>query len=276
MARFLTPSKIATLLLIQLYCERAISDSGFTATLELIAKLILPTSNEGQKHFDGEYESFNSVLQSVSKIETSTDPGQTVYDVFIERLWKLDSFDRLDSFISWFPSVLSPDREVLLKERELGLTIKHDGWISKASPIGAYIRRCVLEYVRLHFHDCMTLWTDFVAHQQHAKSLHTETSAGEWPISVRSSDLGEWKSHPSLATANSGQLNHGSHEHHLLTIDTHDVTKLLEFQIAEMQTSGGRLPSQMRATLRELLMRNSSTPKTSRYLQFLDAWSTLR
>lgn len=256
MAHFLTPAKIAALLLIQLYSEQVVPTSVVPHILELIAELVLSTSGDGQQRIRDEYELFMSVLLSVSKIGLSDGCESKLHRVFLQRLWKIDSLDKLDSFISWFPNLLAPDREVLLKEREMGLTISHDGWIAKTSPIGSYIRRCALEYVRLHYHDCTTLWTEFAACQQRAKMLHDERAPDQHTSFVQPETLSNIEtSSPQLRT-------------------TYEMTKLLEFQVAEMQSSGARLPLQMRTILRDLLMRNSSTPKSSHYLQFLDSWRT--
>lgn len=184
----------------------------------------------------------------------------------------MNCFDTLDSLLSTVPSLLSKSREQILKEREAGEeVVLGPGRISKTSPLGAFIRRCHLEYTRLRFEDGAALWQDLIAFRASTRQAWEKKNPpdGRSALDVNLSDLEIDASHP-LSQVMYGRLT--TDETKFNGFSTHDVEKLMEFQVSELQRLGGRLPEGMKTKLSQLSRSGVGLPYLFRYLRFLDAW----
>ena len=94
MSRFLSPSKISLVLLIDLYANRQAQPADTIHLLSLISLHILPPSRPSpqlQTTTSLDLSSIESVLSPL----TSHFPGRSLYDVFLQYLWRLTGFEQL-------------------------------------------------------------------------------------------------------------------------------------------------------------------------------------
>ncbi|KAK5950315.1 APC5 protein [Knufia fluminis] len=272
MGRFLTPSKIALLVLAQIYSKGSIPLCSNAKVLNvLISRILLDPSDSEEllRQHDG-----NTILDLERALtgQASVIPGRTVWDLLLKGLWAIDCADALDWFITEAPSLLGKTRDELLKERDEGLPPQPAGKIVRTSALGVFIRRCSLEYLRLQFQDSTALWMDLIAYRMPTKGAFARKN----PNALRSAfdcnlaDLELDVSNPLTGIMFRRML--GDVETQQKAYSTHESEKLMEFQVSEMQSLGGRLPDTMKARLKQLVDLGTSAPKLTHYLKFLDSW----
>lgn len=275
MARFFTPSKVGLLTLILLYQEGSIPTAESVPVLNFLITHIIPDS----KHASPVLHDFSEHGLSIGLLETalaklgSVMPGRSVYDLFVKRLWSIDSAYALDEFVTRLPSLLAKTRDQILREKEAGIYDEvHNKGILRTSPLGAFIRRCYLEFTRLQFQDTTKLWQDFIAFRAPTWSSYEKKNApdGRNALDINLSELGIDSSHP-LAMIMYGELAVQQQEYNS-DHSVYDVEKLMEFQVSEMQRFGGRLPSDMRTKIGQMSRSGAFVPKLAHYLKFLDSW----
>src|SRR5882757_1473123 len=153
MSRYLTPAKITLLVVALLYAEDVVPTSEATAVLAFLLAQILhsskpPALTEASEEF--EHALPVSVFDSTLSTHPSARPGRSLYDLLLKRLWAIDCSHALDAFITNLPTLLTKSREQIARERETGEeSDQPHGRILRTSPLGAFIRRCHLEYTRL-------------------------------------------------------------------------------------------------------------------------------
>ena len=275
MARFLTPSKVSLLALAVLYTEDVIPTSESVKVLSFVISHILPDSNHVSAGSD---EVFDHVF-SISGFEStlsglgSVMPGRTIYDLLLKKLWLIDCSDALDNFITNLSSLLSKSREHVQKEKEAGVYVEgQNTGILRTSPLGAFIRRCHLEYTRLQFQDAIALWQDFIAFHAPSRQAYERKNApdGRNGLDVNLSELQIDSSHPLAQIVYNNLLER--EEQYQSDFSVYDVEKLIEFQVSEMQRLGGRLPEDIRSKLGRMSKAGTFVPKLAHYLRFLDSW----
>ena len=275
MARFLTPSKVSLLALAVLYVEGSVPTSESIKVLNLLITHLLPDSKHASTGMEDALErrvSISAFQSTLSSLE-STIPGRTLYDVLLVKIWSIDCSDALDNFITNLPYLLSKSREQIQKEKEAGVYVEgQNPGVLRTSPLGAYIRRCYLEYTRLQFQDAIALWQDFIAFRAPTRQLYERKNPSEGgnAFDVNFSDLHIDSSHP-LAQIMYSDLAAREDEYQS-DFSIYDVEKLMEFQVSEMQRLGGRLPEEMRLNLGNMSKAGTFVPKLAHYLKFLDSW----
>ncbi|KAL9108729.1 MAG: hypothetical protein Q9227_006525 [Pyrenula ochraceoflavens] len=172
MPRYLTPSKIALLALVSIYAQGSVPKASTVQVLSLLLRqivqnssrnaLALPTSNAHAIPI----ETFERELGPLA----SSFPGRSMWDLLLKKLWSLNCSDALDSFLTSITTYLAKTKAERDEDRKNGIApdppiSKHLSRIARASPIGAFIRRAYIEYIRLQFHDAITLWESFVAYR---------------------------------------------------------------------------------------------------------------
>lgn len=277
MSRFLTPSKLTVLALGLIYTEDLVPTSQASSVLAFLLTQIVSSVNSHvtssgspRSHFEPSVPI--SVFESALSSLPSARPGRTLYDLLLKRLWAINCSDALDAFITNLPQLLSKTREQILQERATGEVSEHHGGILRTSPLGAFIRRCNLEYMRLQFQDSISLWHDFIAYRAPTRQAFEKKNAadGRVPLDANFTDLEIDGSHP-LAQIMYGRLAELDLDAQT-AFSTYDVEKLMEFQVSEMQRLGGRLPDEMKVRLKQMSDAGLAVPKLSHYLAFLDAW----
>lgn len=243
MARFLTPSKIGLLALIELYTEAVVPTTSTIPVLSFVLNQLLPPTLSFSQHKHGissfplDLDAFKNLL---SQDAASGMPGRSLYDHFLKKLWKIDSLDALHDFFARRRHLLAKTKEELKRDGEMGIPPPSDDMIllSRTSPFGSFVRRSSIEFERLRFQDSMQLWSSFVAWRLPTKVYWARKSLG----------MGRWAGDRALGE---GEMQWGPEATEMLqliaygsngnekpegTVSTDDAERLLEFQVEQMQS----------------------------------------
>lgn len=246
--RFLTPSKIGLLVLIELYVDGSVPSSATIPVLDFLLKNLLPalSSLQQQKHKDATSISsssipFNPDLESFETLLTPHTsatglPGRTLWDNFLEKLWNIDSLHALHEFFDTRAQFLIPRKAEAGENGDRGAS--DEILLSRTSPLGSYIRRARLQFERLRFEDSVMLWKAFMTWRGKTMAYWARKKGGlsKWAgdIVLGDGEL-EWGAEGSetLALAAYGIEGVESTDS---WISTQDVVNLLEFQVEQMQS----------------------------------------
>jgi anaphase-promoting complex subunit 5 len=238
MSRYLTPSNIGLLALASVYAGGLVPTSETTAILSFLISHILPDASHPSEVPTADTNHAVPIAAFEAKLAAhdSGIPGRTIWDLFLKKMWSFSCADSLEFFLSNVPSLLAKSREQILRERESGEELGgHWGRISRTSPLGAFIRRCHLEYMRLQFHDAGSLWQTFLTYRLPTlQAWETKNlSTGRNSLDANFSDLHIDSSHP-IAQIMYGKLPTEDEDDGGLS--TNAVDRLLEFQVSELQS----------------------------------------
>lgn len=243
MSRYLTPSKVGLLALISLYTESVMPSAAIIPLLSFLVSHILPVSSADtrdksslqSRHVTLAIEDFQKATIS----QVSGIPGRTFWDLLLNKLWKLNSFDALHVFFDDLSLLLqnTPEEQQQQQQAEDGIEPNPNRMrLSRASPMGSFVRRAQLEFTRLQFHDGVTLWRNLVAYRAPTLPQWKRRNQAAGQISFDSNlqqehlDLGD-----RLTDVVYGEIAHGIK--HDASISTEDVEKLLEYQIDRIQST---------------------------------------
>jgi anaphase-promoting complex subunit 5 len=238
MSRYLTPPKTALLVLALIYADGVVPASETVSVLSFLISHIIPDASKSDQvaSSDGSHaikvEDFESVLSTLS---SATIPGRTIWDLFLMKLWSIDCSHALDQLLSNALSVITKSREQLQKERDEGVVPEPSGRISRTSPLGAFIRRAHVEYMRLQFSDAAELWQRFMLYRRPTRQAFEKKNPtyGRSSLDMNLSDLQLDGSHP-IAQILYDNLNYNDDVNEGL-MSIHDVERLMEFQVSELQ-----------------------------------------
>lgn len=254
MARYLTPSKIGLLVLIELYTFEAIPSDAILPVLSFITSHIIGYDASGTS--SAQPSPWRKAERTVALVIGIQDfekllgsypflmgmPGRRLWDQFLSMLWDIDSLDALHNFFENLWSILVKTKEERETENELGHTEPEAGIkLCRNSPFGVFVRRARLEYQRLRFHDCAELWKAFVRYRQPTVRTQRRRTPGLGKLGFDSvllvGEQEEWDAEgvAALASVVYGDMLSGGTSVTLPTsID--DIEVLLEFQIEQMQS----------------------------------------
>lgn len=248
MTRFLTPSKIGLLVLIELYTEAIVPTSSTLPILSFTLSQLIPATARSQSKepaspqvlpFILDLKSFETLL--AAHPAASGLPGRSLWDHFLKKLWEIDSLDATHAFFANRTSLLARTRDEIKKDGELGIRPPSGDRIvlSRTSPFGSFVRRSKVEFERLRFSDALALWTAFTRWREGSRTYWTRRNGG----------LGRWAGDRALED---GEEEWGTDATELLelvaygglsledeltgSVSTDDVEKLLEFQVEQMQS----------------------------------------
>ncbi|RYP44812.1 hypothetical protein DL768_008770 [Monosporascus sp. mg162] len=289
MSRFLNPAKIGLLALIELYTNKTVPTSSIVQILSFITSHLIdydlsspPGDSEGRWK---RAETAVSIVVSITDFEkvltphtaASGMPGRSLWYVFLDKLWKIDSLDALHAFFERCSELLAKTKEELRRDAEMGTPAPGPEVIllSRNSPFGAFIRRSQLEFTRLRFHDAFELWKNFVKYRQSTAAYYRKKTPSFQRLSFDNVLLAgehDWGSGvEAVASVAYGDML-GDDPTTTLPVSTDDIEKLLEFQIDQMQKYGNRIPLEIRHQFQDLLNDSFMVPSLSHYLSYLDAW----
>lgn len=257
MTRFLTPSKIGLLALIELYTEAIVPTASTISILSFILNQLLPSTLPKIQHnastpistpvstsspnlpFLLDLKSFETLLSAHPA--ASGLPGRTLWDHFLEKLWAIDSLDAVHEFFATRSRLFAKTREEVKKDVEIGILPASADMIvlSRTSPFGSFVRRANVEFERLRFGDAQSLWTAFVRWRQGTRSYWARRKGllNRW-AGDKALDDGEEEWGPEatemLELVAYGGLNIADGKDDCISTD--DVEKLLEFQVEQMQS----------------------------------------
>lgn len=240
MSRYLTPSKIGLLVLISLYAESAVPSTATIPILSFMVSHLLPveflSSRPDTSLPDQSFVITIDSLQKATITQASIIPGRTVWDLLLRRLWEINSFDALHVFFDALTLLLqlprhyghfdSPDSRLANPRRIL---------VSRGSPFGFFVRRSQLEFTRLQFHDGITLWKSFIAYRDPTLALWKRRNPGVGELSF-DRNLEEELAGPDDRIRDIVYGNSIGDMQAEASVSTDDVERLLEYQIARMQS----------------------------------------
>jgi anaphase-promoting complex subunit 5 len=248
MTRFLTPSKIGLLALIEVYTDASVPTPSTIPILSFILSQLLPATLKSQTQdpnslptlpFIFDLNAFETVL--APHPSASGLPGRTLWDHFLKKLWDIDSLDALHVFFARRTHLLAKTREEIRKDGEIGIPPPSEDMImlSHTSPFGSFVRKAKVEFERLRFSDALSLWTAFMRWREDSKVYWSRRNGGlgRW---VGDKALGdgeeEWgpQATEMLELVAYGRLSLEDDEEGIVSTD--DVEKLLEFQVEQMQS----------------------------------------
>lgn len=255
MARYITPSKIGLLALIELYVEEAVPNDAIIPVLSFLASHILDSDLQSTTTSapGGAANRWQRAERSIGLVVSVKDfedlllpfpavdrlPGRRLWDRFLEKLWGIDSLDALQEFFSRRPHVLARTRDELRRMAELGEQPPSGILLARNSPLGAFVRKAVLEFTRLQFHHSVELWKALVNYRQPTVSYwkRRNPQCGRLSFdSVLMEGQHEWGAFTDgIAVTAYGGMLMGA-EDDALPVSTDDVESLLEFQIDQIQS----------------------------------------
>ncbi|KAL2831245.1 anaphase-promoting complex subunit 5-domain-containing protein [Aspergillus cavernicola] len=273
MSRYLTPSKIALLCLVHIYSEGIVPNSSAVHVLSSAVAYLSPAGDAlSSESWTRQHSVSMKDLEEALITHPSSIPGRSIWDLFLRKIWSIDSCDALEVFFTEISTILAKTREEQIRERDVGLAPESGCMhLSRCSPLGAFVRRAQLEFTRLQFHDSVELWKGFVKYRLPTYWVwaRKNPSDEQAPVDINLLELGlDTTSH--LAQVAYGNVEDDEEDDRYLS--TKEVERLLEFQIGELQRHGGRVPEGMKAQLERIIASGVSLPNLIHYLRFLDAW----
>lgn len=255
MARYLNPAKIGLLTLMKLYVDEAIPSDAIVPVLSFITTHT--TGHDASGPATTQSGRWARAERTVSLIITIKDfekllgsfpfvmgmPGRKLWDQFLTRLWDVSSLDALHEFFDDLELLLARSKEEQRRLSEAGVPEMDEGIrIARNSPFGAFVRRAMVEYQRLRFHDCAELWKDFVRYRQPTAHYQKRKNAAFGKLSFDSvllTGAAEGWSPESVAALSSVTYDDMLTGDRLGTIgvSTDDIELLLDFQIEQMQST---------------------------------------
>lgn len=243
MSRFLTPSKIGLLALIELYTDADAPAASTIPILSFVLDRLLPHPRPLPASADLPYMLDISAFQELLSAHPSASgiPGRTLWDHLLQKLWDIDSLDALHAFFVRRRHLLAKTREEARRDDELGIPPPPPDMIllSRTSPLGSFIRRTLVEFERLRFNDVTGLW---IAVKQWRGQTLTCWARRNGGLSRWAGDEPLMNAHLEWGLPNTQMLElvaYGGLESSKTadgTVSTDDVEKLLEFQVAQMQS----------------------------------------
>ena len=257
MPRFLTPGKICLLALIDTYLSGETASKARLAVLDFIASQIHAASKPGADVpvlADSLCHDAAEMLRPLSSW-SSDKPGRTVYDVLLQRLWKIDTLDTLHVLFDGFSNLIS-----------FVATSNHvRRGLSRASPLGQFVRRCCVEFTRLQFTDFQALWHSFVIWRAstHEAWAHKNPTDAARLASPAEEALQEAFAAPFADGRNA-------------SVSAEDSETILTFSIHQLQKLGTRLPNDVRGMLRTWIdnQLDSGTQSLQHFLAFFEHWKS--
>lgn len=252
MSRFLTPAKIGLLALIELYVEKAVPISAMLDVLSFVTSHLMDADTRrpanGSSHW-AKAENTVRLVISIADFEkvlsphaaASGIPGRSLWYVFLDKLWKINSLDALHEFFERREQLLVKTKEEQRREVEMNIPQPSPEVIllSRNSPFGAFVRRTQLEFSRLRFEHTYQLWKDFVKYRQTTAAYYRKKTPSFQRLSFDNVLLeGEhiWGSGlEAIANVAYGDMLRNDPTS-TLPVSTDDIEKLLEFQIESMQS----------------------------------------
>lgn len=236
MTRYLTPWRISLLCLITVYTDGFVPNSSAIHVLSFLTAGLFPL-DPADKQWEKHYLSSIAELEEVLSGHESSVPGRTIWDLFLKKLWSLDSLDALEWFFSnHLPTLLTKTREQLLQDRDNGLAPEPDGMrLSRSSPLGAFVRRAYLEYTRLQFHDSVKLWSGFVKYRLPTYHVYARRNPSDShdPVDINLFDQG-LDSTSYLSRVVYGNIDDEERDEGVVGVK--DAERLVEFQVGELQS----------------------------------------
>ena len=240
MSRWLTPSKVGLLALVSLYTESVVPSSATVPILSFLSShllsLTLTTSQNDFEQAQSELGVNIDDLQKATISYVSGIPGRTIWDLLLQKLWKIDSFDSLHIFLH--DSTMMLQKTPAERQREVADRADLDPnrmLLSRSSPLGSFIRRADLEFTRLPFHDALLLWKSFVAYRAPSFKLWKKRNPGASAVNF-DPNVQDYRLALGEVSTNLVYEEYQTPCQQQASGSSEDVEKLLDFQVDQMQS----------------------------------------
>ncbi|KAL1301515.1 hypothetical protein AAFC00_005758 [Neodothiora populina] len=266
MSRFLTPSKVCVLVLIQIYCNETPPQKSTVPVLSFISSHIIQRSVDPGSEQNGPSPASLKDFEILLAAQESNHPGRSLHDVFLTKLWELHDLVTFTDFFQDLTAITQSSRPNETGGKSPGC--------SPTSPIGQFTRRCHLESVRLQFGDAYQLWESFVLFREPTRTTYTLRNPGsryarDFP-NAASVDL----LHHEKPTASAVLIERLRKRQY--SSDTpsslDDVERAIHFQLSKLQKYGTRVPDEMKNQLKRMTDQGGSVPSEVHFINFFDAW----
>ena len=249
-SRLLSASKICLLALIRVYREGYVPGSAISSVLVFIASHIQPEIGRAKDVVKGgeldvaelvlgRLDAFEPVLACISlnfKNEDGNSSTCTLWDLFLSFLRSIHELDTMTTIVSDIDDYFSA------ADTDAGRGPSGEYLLSATSPIGLFVRRAKIDLELLRFPEILQLWHEFsryvdlvpearakqrrsfvehaIAQPDSSQSATGEVGGCDWAVEM-------------IASTPSTRRDLG------LLVSTHDYNRLVEFQIAQMQSEIG-------------------------------------
>lgn len=236
MNRCLTPSKISLMVLVSLYCDLVVPNQAIIPVLSFIVARLVPSTNPSETASSG--ATINSAvtiddLEKLMRSQPSNQPGRSLFDQFLKRLWSIDCLHSLHQVFKVLGGYLVPPHEANAVE----VVPRPNGHVAltRVSPLGMFVRRARLEFTRLQFHDAVSLWTAFLKFRAPTEDAWRKRnpSTSRLPFDASISDLSLEK-RDDLLQACYGSLDANDLDD--AEFSTEDIEAILDFQLNRLQS----------------------------------------
>lgn len=244
--RYLNPAKICLLALIELYCEDAIGDEATLPILEFITGNILPSEELQPDDPSDKADKIIDIVSSIKVFEQALRPhnagvgipGRSVWDIFLQRLWTIDSLHVLHSFLNARGALVEPAKDRSgyqdMLPPESAITMR----LATGSPFAGFVTKAAFEYTRLQFQDMCTLWKQFVIYRQPSAAYMRRRNKSFSRLSFDSvllSNEPDWGENTERV-AEVVYQNMTGIDRTAIPVTMDDLERLLDFQIDQMQS----------------------------------------
>nr|QEJ80707.1 putative anaphase-promoting complex subunit 5 protein [Teratosphaeria gauchensis] len=259
MPRYLTPGRVCSLVLIDIYLSGEVASSTRLSLLSFIASRIHATTQHEQadvaKLLDDVERDASALSTTLRQWETAI-PGRSLYDHFLSRLWALDGLDSLHVFFEQLDQLIALNRPAENGERS----------ITRASQIGQYLRRCCVEFTRLQFNDTQNLWNSFVSF----RAATYDCWASRNPEAARKLQADQGI----IAFSSDARQSDSLQLHAEAGVSAEDVDRLLTASIHRLQKLGTRLPDEVQGKIQKwiVLQSDQNTHSLRHFLAFFEHW----
>jgi len=238
-SRSLTPVNLCLLQLILFYCRNHIPTDGTIPILSYLATQLLPVRRAdsvvaapSKTNIDA--RNLDDLRRLLSPYRAfPTHDAKNLWVHFVDSLWDVCDIDHFFTWVNNFSKLLV--EQVLSGRIDVHETRPRHVVLSKNSLLGVFVRRAVLEFEQLQFHDVATLWQDFDAYRAVTADFHGQGLSTSLDSTVRATNYGFDNMADARILAIIGQNYNKAHDR-FSTSSTRDTQRLLEFQIDEMQS----------------------------------------
>nr|DAB41623.1 TPA_exp: anaphase promoting complex protein 5 [Thielaviopsis paradoxa] len=322
--RLLTPAKVALLVLIDMYVDNEIPCAAHRAVLDFLTlhtmNIDLPLlrhklSPKKTQVLVGRIRTVEATVEIVASVsvfqellsrlawETAGDGTMThsLWDMFLQRLWKVDSLNEMHVFIATRPRRLlsnatskasanaaaaaaDDDDHEPASDSETGdqsavLRPRRRLRLAANSPFGQFVRTCRVDMQRQTFQQTAQLWQAFITYRQPtaAQMRVMAPHMGKFGFDSVLDGAGErevgWAAQEIRALAGvvygdmlRGDVSEG------VAVSTSDIENLIDFQVQRMHSFGCRVPLEIRHQFEDMVRDAKIVPSKTHYLRYLEAW----
>ena len=174
-------------------------------------------------------------LQKATENLVSGIPGRSIWDLLLNKLWKINSLDAFHAFFGTLDAMLQkiPGEKADFPEDDIDQN-PNRLLFSRVSPLGAFVRRAQIEFTRLQFHDAVSIWKGFIAYRAPTFTQWKKRNPSAGPLSFDINLQNEGQDIDGRMT----RLTYGDHDDTTgksMLVSTVDVEKLLDYQVERMQ-----------------------------------------